>query len=737
MLGSAKHPNILPLLAAYTQGHRHSLVFPAVSGGNLARVLGDDRTLADDYYFGSAFSDEHIMMQLLGLCTAVSCMHNFKTETLSMIGCHRDLKPSNILVNGRDLLLADFGLAIVVGDRHSSSSRQPQNMGNYVAPECQSSFDATCHQQRVRRSSDIWSLGCILLRILILRVLGASWLKQFEMTRVQKIGKYKHRRFYQEKDSALIITPEVEAQLLALEMEAPNSILCRGFSSLIRGMLSLDPIARPLASAVSAHIQCMILSLESIKICHSLRALLEMHGTVQWYYAQRKIEAWSNVQELFDEAEAAWPIRNRMECGMEEFKLRLDAVKHLQGIVGRNDITKVLHLGDSPLVIQAINSLWAKLTSTEIAEAKSLLETSLLNLQSRELKSLELLARKYGDTNLARLARLKCNDGQEVESQRSFSESSSGKLPLLTWVTEGTLQLNSSEVPFISGSWGLAERMTGSSDRSWDDQIQYLQQLSNMFRNAEQVQGLDLLRLNNPPIFQDDTRQYCGLVYKMPKRATKCPVKYCTLQDLLSSRHDFRFTLEQKFRLAHSLAQTVHMLHAVGWIHGEIHDENVIYIFEDFRGPMLIDPEMFYLIGFSNSQLASAYNRIYTDNLSAMPRYWNFPRQDYDQTILPGIVDYYFLGLVLLEIALSESLKSMHLRQGSNKSLVSDSDFDVTSSLSELSYTVGDLFRGATEFCVHTLFSETQKNLLSVRDVEARFKSNVLDPLTKCKDFVT
>jgi len=77
---------------------------------------------------------------------------------------HSDLKPANFLVVKGVLKLIDFGIAGCVGDGTTNVHRDYQSGTiNYMSPE--SLTPSTPHDFKLGKSSDVWSLGCILYQI--------------------------------------------------------------------------------------------------------------------------------------------------------------------------------------------------------------------------------------------------------------------------------------------------------------------------------------------------------------------------------------------------------------------------------------------------------------------------------------------------------------------------------------------------------------------------------------------
>lgn len=93
-------------------------MFPRTSGGNLYDLLRNNDCHAE------LASDENFLFAICGLCSAIDTVHSFSISELDlrMIGCYHDIKPRNILVDGRNFILADFGLARLKMATESSKS---------------------------------------------------------------------------------------------------------------------------------------------------------------------------------------------------------------------------------------------------------------------------------------------------------------------------------------------------------------------------------------------------------------------------------------------------------------------------------------------------------------------------------------------------------------------------------------------------------------------------------------
>jgi serine/threonine-protein kinase len=144
--GNLKHPHILPLFDSGSAGSLLFYVMPFIDGESLgARVRRD-----------GPLPIAEVIRILHQVVDALAYAHN-----LGVI--HRDLKPDNILLSGRHLFLADFGVARL----ESSDSSAPTMTGSgamvgtpaYMAPE-------QIVGGKIDHRSDIYSLGALAYELL-------------------------------------------------------------------------------------------------------------------------------------------------------------------------------------------------------------------------------------------------------------------------------------------------------------------------------------------------------------------------------------------------------------------------------------------------------------------------------------------------------------------------------------------------------------------------------------------
>lgn len=109
-------------------------------------------------YYSKTFRDvinqekdpESLIKYILKLCNAVKFIHRKGV-------IHRDIKPENILIHGRELVLADFGIAHFKSYRITNNGDFLANR-NYMAPEQKIKNNAV----NIEQSADVYALGLII-----------------------------------------------------------------------------------------------------------------------------------------------------------------------------------------------------------------------------------------------------------------------------------------------------------------------------------------------------------------------------------------------------------------------------------------------------------------------------------------------------------------------------------------------------------------------------------------------
>ncbi|KAJ4982789.1 serine threonine kinase [Stagonosporopsis vannaccii] len=165
---------------------------------------------------GSSSRASPAYCQIGCLISAIEYLHSQEIR-------HKDLKPSNILLSPGRLWLSDFGSATDFSLLSQSATDNERGTPRYFAPE-------VADWQKNGRAADIFSLGCVLLEIIVLHADGT--LKRIRDNRPKP-------------------NPAFHANLNSLDTWLPFSDGCTSrehqLIKEVRAMLSKNPQQRPIA----------------------------------------------------------------------------------------------------------------------------------------------------------------------------------------------------------------------------------------------------------------------------------------------------------------------------------------------------------------------------------------------------------------------------------------------------------------------------------------------------------
>jgi serine/threonine protein kinase len=200
--------------------------------------------------------------------------------------CHADLKPRNILVfkcEGSSTgiwRISDFGVSRVARRALSENGRRGSGYttslndhspkgGAYQAPEA-----------RTQRRSDVWSFGCILVRVFALGLDPASLAELDESRRKPLVGRVLDDSFYQKDPPAL--HPSIESWLQSLPAQyhtSHNLGFLEKMQKLLRSMLQIDYHQRSSAHEVRSDLHALHSSGSSRVSIHSPASTETYQGT--------------------------------------------------------------------------------------------------------------------------------------------------------------------------------------------------------------------------------------------------------------------------------------------------------------------------------------------------------------------------------------------------------------------------------------------------------------------------
>ena len=187
VLSRLTHPRILPL---YDSGHAAGLLYyvmPYVRGETLQdRVAREQRLPIQD--------------ALRIACQTAEALDYAHRHAV----IHRDIKPSNILLTGQHALLADFGIARMVGVAGLTAGPLGPGTPEYMSPE------QSLPGQEIDGRSDIFSLGVVLYEMLTGRLPFVNASGAFEPT----------RRFTEPIPSPRSLRPDIPESVTRVTMKA-------------------------------------------------------------------------------------------------------------------------------------------------------------------------------------------------------------------------------------------------------------------------------------------------------------------------------------------------------------------------------------------------------------------------------------------------------------------------------------------------------------------------------------
>lgn len=259
--GLCHHKHIVSYLAIVVVGYEYNLLSPLAE-------MDLDQFLRGG--FGKKFpsvSLPDLIGEARNIVGALAFLHEMlQTDHPGLACCHNDLKPANILVfdQGSSPVgtwkITDFGISIIAEpgehpgailemspDGSPTFHHQPARPAStYQAPEVSEGGE-------IGRKSDVWSLGCILVRILALGIDGLDGLNALDMARAVTMAGEHFGHDYFHRGSPPYLNPHIERWLEELPDRGEDGVAMDFWidtRALLRDMLAISKPERPSAKAV-------------------------------------------------------------------------------------------------------------------------------------------------------------------------------------------------------------------------------------------------------------------------------------------------------------------------------------------------------------------------------------------------------------------------------------------------------------------------------------------------------
>ena len=733
ILSTAKHPHIVPLLSAYTHCGEHNLIFPRAAGGDLSDIL-DGRF--DGTHFDRSIPDTQFLYELCGLASGLSTLHVLKTDILDVIGVHRDLKPSNILVDGRTLMLADFGVSKLVEANQTSSSIMPQTRGDFIAPECEDIFDESIPRHRAGRASDVWAFACILLTVTIMRLEGFDGVKKFNRDRRTNYeGIIRHRFHIQ---NALL--PAVESRLRLLEDSELDRKLGLRLSSLLRAMLSLNPLNRPNMAYVSKCLQRLYLLSESSVVVQKFEKQHDAKGLIHVYTDLKRFQSWMIAMGIHD-SQKDLLTETTPELSFDNFTDISNRVVSISHILDKEEAESKDKIDRIPLN-NGIHILLSSVGTEQFRKARDFFEQELLKYRGdKHLEALAFDAKERQDVDMSRLVSLK--RGYLSQEFRAYDqEYDIVSLDSLSWSNQRgqVFQVERREATTDRIELGMVEERPTPDDpdrlvavQKFHNGVQRLLKVAQLLAIADEMGAMRTLPCFGTGVFRDESSLRSGLVYKFPEENNQQFRSFSTLLDILGGNAACRLKLGQRFAIAYTLARSIYELHKVSWLHRRVCASNVICFHRMDHDSPSIDARNVYFIGFAQSR--SEKDPLVTDGnkTSEDSTYYLHPAYHAGNEDFQVAFDYHSLGVLLLELGLSHLLPELCKLRGLDLvQVVREGIENVGTIVEDLQYTMGQSYYSAVKACLDGSLTKSDKLLTPKIEIERKFKEKVLDLLEHC-----
>ena len=742
LLRCLQHPNIIPLLTAYTIHQTHNFLFP-LADGDLKSFF------RQKYRPPGLETDNEIFQALYELASAIEAVHDYFSDSFNLrkIGCHYDLKPDNILYGSGKFMLSDFGLSRLSDKDEGSKTLYRNGGGEYMAPECVSVND-DFKKLHVGRSSDMWSFGCVLSETLAYLREGPTGILRFSEVREITFAGYWTCKAFHGGDKP---HGGVTQWLSRLSGQPTITNAEKGLMVLVQELLQIKPTARPKASAITLGL-FRIAQKEVYRIVDAQFQPLLISSELEIEIEYERFRIWGEMtgfadpehsRTLGDEGNLLNFGRMRLirECllklcqEVEIVSRTLDSsgVKpfricyHLQRVIDK------LWDMQPPLVRKTMtNTLENRLLSTDDRRRLGSLEAAFegvgvgvdtsqrglvgdLSLNTAAYRRIGLLAAMKQiasalEHRIQSSGSMLMDEGQIIKPLKDFH-----------WHSTAMFRFAEDSEKQVLVEWLLYD---GDWAKKMDELVQRVQDIASFRASSSTRHAFPVLTCAG--YFHDLARHRFGIAYYLPPTKPGSILSLPSLEKPMSllevlstvTLRKQRPSLDQVFDAALKLISMVLTMHKASWLHKNISSYNIIF-FPDRFGSIAEAMTAPYFIGFNYSRLnlENAFSQGPSSQLQLEyqhPEYLRGPnrfRQEYE---------YYSVGLVLLELGFWLPLEKITKRIGGSPAKMIETL--LTRHVPILKTYMGTAYEDAVATCLAGAFGDTS-NPIAVREA---FEQKVL-----------
>lgn len=604
LLRLLRHESMVQLLASYSVvgsegAPSHFLLMP-LAEMSLIKVLqipekGKAPTLRS--IFGN---DATLLYEIHGLSSALDEMHHYQHNdgTLRLKGCHFDLDPRNILIKGRKLLLADFGLSRLKSE--SADSCTPFHGGgasHYTAPECLNTEKLEYHGSK----SDMWSFGGIIYDLVACMMGGSRMVASFQDSRKHKAAGITSCRFHIGGMDNPKVAEWIEAH--KEKMNCDHRALC----SVAKQVLVLEPTQRPDSRALAGQLFMIAVLAQFRDLDKALACLAKKNKTLRLQLEQMKLRIWARHAGLGSEKQAS---RVSEETWLQKFSrsnlpakdLLQKAKKEVDFLLQNDDLAR-----PGLAIFETLQEIFERLWGLAPHACRSLMtrdaEIEMMNLpdivleekvlaspteeavgedsSNNEIRILQLTAMRKFQRNVTEVetdqdneSSVKLLDEASVKINKSDRKQRSSSSDVREW---SLISLKDSTAQCLC-EWVKYE--PGLMEVGVDPQRLY-RRVRSIVRQLSAAKSHPSLRaLPCEGYFVRKSESAFGIVFSLPTSKDNLVEPMTLNQTILWTS---RPSLTEIFRTARAIAKSIFYFHGVSWVHKNISSYSVVVFDETLR----------------------------------------------------------------------------------------------------------------------------------------------------------